>query len=300
MEAVTIINRGKADRKAVEDALGGAGLSGPVELVPGDEIEERVRSHADKGAKLIIVGGGDGSVGAAASALGGSDCELGILPLGTLNHFARDLGIPFAIDKAAALIANGGTQTVDLAEVNGRTFVNNSAIGLYPLMVVDRETQQRRLGRSKRLAMLVASLRTLWRFHDHRLTLTSDEGRSVLDTPLLFVGNNDYRLALPAAGRREALDDGKLCVLVMRKKGVPGFFAAIARALAGLTRDDDMIRIDAVSRLKVESSRPALTLSVDGETVSMKPPLNYRIRPGALRVRVAPDKEATRRKGSKS
>ena len=297
--AVAIINRDKAGRAEVDKALSSAGISGMVELVPGAEIEGRVRFHVEQGAKLVIVGGGDGSVGAAASALKGGDATLGILPLGTLNHFARDLGIPFDLDQAAVLIANGGTRLVDVAQVNGRTFVNNSAIGLYPLMVVDRENQQHRLGRSKRLAMLVASFRTLAKFHDDRLTLTSNEGRSSVDTPLLFVGNNEYRVAMPGAGSREALDDGHLCVLVMRKKGVPGFLAATARALIGLAREDDMVRIDDVERLRVDSSRASLTLSIDGETCRMKPPLDYRIRKGALRVRVAAPKEATRRSGSK-
>lgn len=299
MEAAIVINRGKADRASVEEALRTAGIGGEVELVAGDRIEERVRSHVEGGARLIIVGGGDGSVGAAASALAGSDATLGILPLGTLNHFARDLGIPADLGKAAALIAKGRERAVDVAQVNDRTFVNNSAIGLYPLMVVDRENQQHRLGRSKRLAMLVASFRTLAKFHDDRLTLTSNEGRSSVDTPLLFVGNNEYRVAMPGAGSREALDDGHLCVLVMRKKGVPGFLAATARALIGLAREDDMVRIDDVERLRVDSSRASLTVSIDGETCRMKPPLDYRIRKGALRVRVAAPKEATRRSGSK-
>ena len=287
MYAATIINRNKADREMVEQALRAAGIEGPVELVEGRRIAERAQAFAEQGAKSIIVGGGDGSVSAAAQALAGSSAVLGILPLGTLNHFARDLGIPPELEKAAELIASGRTRAVDVAEVNGRVFVNNSAIGLYPLLVVDRESQQHRLGRSKRLAMLVASLRTLGRFHDQRLTLTSGDGRSAIDTPLLFVGNNDYRLALPAAGQRDSLDDGKLCVLVMRKKGVPGFLAATLRALVGLAREDDMIRMDAMSELRVDSRRPAMTLSVDGETCRMKPPLDYRIRPGALKV-IAP------------
>ena len=287
MEAAAIINRDKGDRAAVEAALRAAGIGGPIEFVDGSEIANRAQALVEKGAKLVIVGGGDGSVGAAASALAGSGATLGILPLGTLNHFARDLGIPFDLDQAAALIGGGKARSVDVAEVNGRTFVNNSAIGLYPLMVVDRDMQQRRLGRSKRLAMLVASLRTLARFHDSRLTLTTDEGRSSLDTPLLFVGNNDYRIAMPGAGQREALDDGHLCVLVMRKKGVPGFLAATARALAGLSRENDMVRLDDVERLRVDSRQPTLAVSIDGETCRMTPPLDYRIRKGALRV-VAP------------
>ena len=190
----------------------------------------------------MIVGGGDGSVGAAARAVAGSEAILGILPMGTLNHFARDLGLPLKLDQAAAVIAGGQPRAVDVAEVNGRIFVNNAAIGLYPLMVLDRESQQERLGRSKRLAMLVASIRTLVRFHHQRLTLSGDGGEARVDTPLLFVGNNDYRLAIPGAGRRERLDGGRLCVFVMRKKGVPGFLAAVARALVGLARENDMVR----------------------------------------------------------
>ena len=289
MEAATILNRDKADRAAVEQSLRSAGIDGPIEAVEGNRIAARAKELVEQGTKRIVVGGGDGSVGATAQALAGSNAALGILPLGTLNHFARDLGIPFELDRAAALIAEGSARTVDVAEVNGRVFVNNSAIGLYPLMVVDRQSQQHRLGRSKRLAMLIASLRTLARFHDSRLMLSTDAGRTAVDTPLLFVGNNDYSLALPAAGRREALDQGKLCVLVMRKKGAAGFLAATLRALIGRTRPDDMVRMDALTRLRVESTRATLTVSIDGETCRLSPPLDYRIRPGALRV-IAPPK----------
>ena len=167
---------------------------------------------------MLIVGGGDGTISAAASALAGTETLLGILPLGTLNHFARDLGIPTELDEAAKLIAERTERRVDVAEMNGRVFINNSAIGLYPLMVVDRDLQRKRLGRSKRLAMIVASVRTLVRFKHQRLTLTVNDQKARVDTPLLFVGNNDYRVDIGAPGQRENLDDGQLCVLVMRKK----------------------------------------------------------------------------------
>ena len=103
MEAATVLNRGKADRAAVEKALRAAGIDGPIEMVDGSRITAHVTALVEQGAKRIIVGGGDGSVGAAAQALAGSEAALGILPLGTLNHFARDLGIPFELDRAAAL-----------------------------------------------------------------------------------------------------------------------------------------------------------------------------------------------------
>jgi len=275
-----------ADR--VAEALKGAGIDAEIELLSGGDCAVRARAVAERGDALLIVGGGDGTISAAASALVGTETKLGILPLGTLNHFARDLSIPADLDEAAKLIAGGKEQRVDVAEMGDRIFINNSAIGLYPLMVVDRDLQRKRLGRSKRLAMVVASLRMLVRFNHHRLTLTINEERTGrVDTPLLFVGNNDYRIDFGAPGERESLDDGELCVLVMRKKTRRGFLAASIRAFIGRSRGDDMVRLEGVEKLRVSSHRSQLTASLDGEVVRAHTPLDYRIRKRALRV-IAP------------
>jgi diacylglycerol kinase family enzyme len=269
----------------VADALKAAGIDAKVELLSGGDCAVRARAVAERGDPLLIVGGGDGTVSAAASALVGTETALGILPLGTLNHFARDLGIPSDLDEAAKLIAARSARTVDVAEMNGRVFINNSAIGLYPLMVLDRDLQRRRLGRSKRLAMIVASLRTLWRFGHRRLTLTvNEEQQARIDTPLLFVGNNDYRVDLGAPGQRQRLDGGELCVMVMRKKTRRGMIGASVRALFNRSREDDMVRIGGVERLRVSSPRSHLAVSLDGEVVRAEPPLDYKICKQALRV----------------
>ena len=271
----------------VAQALKSAGIHAKVELVADGECGVRCKAIAERGDAMLIVGGGDGTVGAAACALAGTETQLGILPLGTLNHFARDLGIPADLEEAAKLIAGGKERRVDVAEMNGHIFINNSAIGLYPLMVVDRDQQRKQLGRSKRLAMAVASLRTLARFKHHRLTLTVNDHKAQIDTPLLFVGNNDYRIELPAAGERKSLEDGELCVMVMRKKTRLGFIGAGVRALFNRSRPDDMVRLEKVERLRVSSRRPQLAVSLDGEVVRVPPPLDYKIRKKALRV-VAP------------
>jgi len=290
--AVTIINAGGGSvgddaGEKVRAALAKAGVDGEVCVLDAEKIEERVKAAVKSGVPLVIAAGGDGTVGTVAGIVAGTDTVLGILPLGTLNHFARDLGIPVDLDEAVALIATGRPQKVDVAEVNGRTFINNSAIGLYPLMVLDRDAQRRRLGRSKWLALVVASIRTLARFGHQRLALTINDRPAVADTPLLFVGNNDYKLDLPNAGSRETLNDARLCVLVMRSKSRGGFLGATARALLGRTRGNDMVRLDGVSTLRVDSRRSSLPVALDGETNYMKPPLDYRIRPGALNV-IAP------------
>src|SRR3954470_5948217 len=278
---VVLLNRGggavAADPKMtgkVRKAFRAARVDVAIELVAGGDCEVRCRAIAARGDGLLVVGGGDGTISAAASALVGTKTILGILPLGPLNHFARDLGIPPDLHEAAALIAARKAPRVDVAEMNGRVFINNSAIGLYPLMVIDRDLQRKRLGRSKRLAMIVASLRTLGRFNHHRLTLTVNEERTGrVDTPLLFVGNNDYRIDIGAPGRRERLDGGELCVLVMRKKTRRGLIAASIRALFDRSRADDMVRIDNVERLRVASRRSRLFVSLDGEVVRAEPPL---------------------------
>ena len=294
-DRAVLINRkgGAASRDSdigtkVAAALKAAGVTAKVELIEGGQCEVRAKAIAERGDELLIVGGGDGTVAAAASAVADTETKLAILPLGTLNHFARDLGIPTDLDEAAKLIAASSERRVDVGEMNGRIFINNSAIGLYPLMVIDRDVQRKRLGRSKALAMIVASIRTLARFNHRRLTLTiNDETEARIDTPLLFVGNNDYQIDFPQPGRRESLEDGKLSVLVMRRKTRRGFVAACVRAVLGRTRSDDMIRLDDVERLRVDSHRTQLKISVDGEVIRSAPPLDYSIRKGALWV-IAP------------
>lgn len=292
MKLLVLINPGGGSAgedalKRVATALSTAGIDADIEQVEGPDLDTRAIELANRGAETIVAAGGDGTMSAIGGALAGTRTALGILPLGTLNHFARDLGISFDLDEAAATLAAGHRRQIDVAELNGRVFVNNSAIGLYPLMVADRDSQQERLGRSKRLAMLVASVRTLGNYHEQRLRLSVDGSTETLDTPMLFVGNNDYRIALPAAGKRDSLDAGHLGVLVMRKKGLPGFLAATLRALVGLSRNDDMVSLEGVERLRVNAGRPRLTVAIDGETCSFATPLDYHIRKRALNV-IAP------------
>jgi diacylglycerol kinase family enzyme len=135
--------------------------------------------------------------------------------------------------------------------------------------------------------MVVASARTLLRFGHQRLTLTVNDEKARIDTPLLFVGNNDYRIDIGAPGERESIEDGRLSVFVMRKKTRRGFIGASIRALLNRTRNDDMVKLENVERLQVSSRRKALSVSLDGEVVRAETPLDYRIRKKALRV-IAP------------
>ncbi len=290
MKLTVLINPGGGSAgddaiQRVTDALANSGVDAAIEQVDGPDLDARATELANRGATTIVACGGDGTLSAVGGALAGTRTALGILPLGTLNHLARDLGISFDLDEAAATLAAGHRQQIDVAEINGRIFVNNSAIGLYPLMVADREGQQERLGRSKKVAMLIAGVRTLFRFHHYRLSLTiNDSETATLDTPLLFVGNNLYRTTMPRAGCRDRLDDGKLSVVITRKSSRAAMLRGMLLSLIGRASSKQLIELDDVTRLRVAGRRSEITVSADGETLHLPLPLDYRIRPKALWV----------------
>jgi diacylglycerol kinase family enzyme len=264
------------------------GLRAEIRLVQPGEVDQAFAEAAQaEGLDAVVAAGGDGTISAAARALAGSDRPLGIIPLGTLNHFARDSGLPTDAGQAVAAISSGRIREVDVAEVNGRVFVNNSAVGLYPLIVRDREAQQRRLGRSKRLAMLVASLRALYRFSRRRLTIRLADGQAPVETPLLFVGNNRYDTNLLTLGRRASVDRGELCLYAPLARNRFHFLRLALRSLFGrLDQVRDFVNLDGLQQVEVGSRSPSLSVAVDGETVTLETPLRYRIRPGALRLLV--------------
>jgi diacylglycerol kinase family enzyme len=132
-------------RWRLADALAQTGIAADIRYVRGGGLREAARALAEarRGEiDAVIIGGGDGSVRAVASVLAGTEVPLGIVPLGTRNHFARDLRLPLEVEDAAVTIAAGQTRLVDLGEVNGETFINNSSIGIYPYLVIERERRR--------------------------------------------------------------------------------------------------------------------------------------------------------------
>ena len=195
----------------------------------------------------IVVGGGDGSIRTVAGVLAGSEVPLGILPLGTLNHFAKDLGIPLNLGEAAEVIAKGAQRAVDLAEVNGETFINNSSIGIYPYMVLDRERRRAHHKLAKWMAMVPALFRAARHFPRRRLALSAEGWTRPYRTPCLLIGNNEYGMEFPTLGRRHHLDQGKLSVYVVKQRRPWGLFWMIWRMAFGKVsqaRDVESFRLD--------------------------------------------------------
>ena len=292
MRIRVIVNRGGgtltsggSDVEAIAAAFAKLGLAADVRACAPDEIAAAFAEAAAAPAlDAVVAAGGDGTASCAAGALAGTGRPLGILPLGTLNHLARDAGIPTGLDAAAAVIAGGHVRAIDVGEVNGRIFVNNSAVGLYPEMVRFRDEQQARAGRGRRRAMLAASLRALGSFRRRRLWISAPGLEAPVRTPLLFVGNNRYQVNLFALGRREALDQGELCLYAIRARSRAHLLWAGLRGLFGkLEQQRDFLTAYA-EQVEVASDRAALRIAVDGETATMATPLRYRVRPGALEL----------------
>jgi diacylglycerol kinase family enzyme len=277
----------KADHVGeLREALAQAGAEViDVRQVPGDQLTNAARLAAGEGAvDAIIAAGGDGTVSAIAAGLIGGAVPLGVLPTGTLNHFARDLGLGTTLSDAAQIIAAGHVTAIDVGEVNGRPFINNSSIGIYPHIVGKRDRQRQRLGRGKWLAMLLAAISVFRRFPTVRVRLGVGDRSILRTTPFVFVGNNPYDITLTTLGQRKRLDTGELRVYFTNRTGRFGLLRLALRALLGrLEQSRDFNSLN-VTELWIESPRHAIRTAVDGEVIRLAPPLHYQIRPGALRV----------------
>jgi diacylglycerol kinase family enzyme len=275
--------RGESAAQIVAEAFRQAQLEAEIRTAAGGQaIREQAEGALRGGSRIVVAAGGDGTVSTVAGVLAGTQATLGILPIGTLNHFARDLNIPTDLDAATKVVAGGRVSQVDVGEVNGRVFVNNSSLGLYPELVDQRQRLQR-LGRNKLTASIFAAVAEFRRypFVEARFEV---EGKEFLRrTPLAFVGNNLYQMEALILGKRERIDQGILCLYVTYQVGRIGLIGLALTALLGLLRARHFNSIS-TQKLSIESPHKRLRVATDGEVSMMETPLRYRSRPGALRV----------------
>ena len=276
----------------MEGQFSAAGLLARVKLIHhGGEIEAAVAQALKQGASTVVAGGGDGTISAVAAGLVGTGVTLGVLPMGTLNHFAKDLGIPLEQEQAVAVIAAGRQLEVDVGEVNGRIFINNSSLGRYPEIVRGREQRQRRLGHGKWRALLSASIAAARRYPVLDVHVEVQGKTLVRRTPFVFIGNNEYTMEGFEIGVREALDRRLLSMYLTQRMGRFGLlqlaFMALFRRL-DQARDFDVLT---ASGFTVKTRHRRLRVATDGEINMMDTPLHYRLRPASLRVFVPAEKE---------
>jgi diacylglycerol kinase family enzyme len=262
-----------------------AGWQAEIHMLRSGHDPADAARTAGAGGSIVVAAGGDGTVSRVAAGVIAVDGTLGVLPLGTLNHFAKDLHIPLELDEAVRTVAAGRVGRVDVGEVNDRLFVNNSSIGLYPNFVHVRD-QLRRQGHRKWTAMAIATARVLRRYRGVRVRLDEGGRERVWRTPFVFVGNNEYAVDGINLGSRASVDRGRLFVYLAPRVRTRELPLLLLKALAGRAGRSGEFEIVASTELRVDTLRPhrRLRVALDGEVTKLATPLHYRTRPGALKV----------------
>lgn len=269
------------------------GLDAHVTLAQsGAEIVTAAQHAAAERVPIVVAGGGDGTVNAVASALVGTDSLFGVLPLGTLNHFAKDVHIPLELDDAIHNIVAGHSIKVDTGVVNDRIFLNNSSLGIYPDIVRNRERQQRRLGRGKWFAFGWAAMAALRRYPFLHVRLSLNNKEHMRSTPFVFIGNNEYLMEGFNIGVRECLNAGQLSLYVAQRPGRLGLLRLAVHALFGRLRQAKDFDAVMAKDILIETRHKRIRVATDGEVTVMDTPLQYRIQPRSLHV-IVPENTCT-------
>jgi diacylglycerol kinase family enzyme len=256
-----------------------------VHLSRDVDIAAEIRARMRDGKKLFIAAGGDGTVNCVIQPLVHSDAILGVIPIGTFNHFARDAGVPLDWRAALDVALNGTIRQVDAARVNDRFFVNNVSMGLYPELVARREERGRDYPRWK--ARLFAAYVTLQKYPHVTVTLESEHHQMAVRTHVLMVSNNPYDLSrVGVDAPRNTLEEGRLSVYWLPHLPRVALMRFLAHYLAGRVHETPGFRSFRTSRMKVHASKQHLNVGVDGELFTFHMPLVITIAPRALQVRV--------------
>ena len=299
VEILALVNKDAGTADDACEALGNVG-GFRVERIAPTELADRVRGALARGERRILVAGGDGSIATAAAAMRGKSCELAILPGGTLNHLAQDLGLPDDLAEAARVAAGGTTRSIDVAEVNGRLFLNTSSVGAYVTYVRTREHLEQRLGYW--VASIVAGIRILFRLRSFRVSMEVDGIAHDYVTPLVFIGVGERELKMPSLGARVPTGRRGLHVIVVKSRSAGRTlalaFAAAARGVRAASRTPAMQSF-IVDRVRIEPRKGMVggRIGLDGEVVSMVPPLDYRFVRDGLTVVVADGRPAEETRG---
>lgn len=267
----------------VAERLAAAGLE-PTILHEAEEpdLGRRLDRAVTLAMDAVIVGGGDGTIASAAQRLAGTGIALGILPLGTMNMLAKDLGIPLGLEAAAEALAQGERRSIDVAEVNGHVFLCLSVLGLPTAIGRHRE---RHRGQGGRMRLALAALRTVLRYPPLRLRVALDEEPT---QPVLLralaVANNAYSEGFGAIFSRTRLDRGELVVYRARDFGAWWIVKMLAAMALGAWRRRPELDERAARSIAIDSRRAHIRVMNDGEVLLLAPPLRYAIRPAALSV----------------
>lgn len=235
---------------------------------------------------VVVAAGGDGTINAVAAAVLGRHCPFGVLPQGTFNYFARANAIPQDTEGAARALVGAHVSPVKVGQVNGKVFLVNASLGLYPEVLQDREAWKRRIGRNRLVAFGSAIVTLAQARNSLQLQIELDGKNVSMRTLTLFVGNNPLQLS--RVGIRESLveavaEGGRLAGITVRHVGTLALFGSMLRGLLGNMGDDNNIESFSFRRLTVTAKhKKHLKVAIDGEVMSMQSPIVFEVVPAPL------------------
>jgi diacylglycerol kinase family enzyme len=261
-----------------------AGVDVEVRDVEAPHLADVARGAGQEGFDAVIAGGGDGTLNTIANALAGGPVAFGVLPLGTYNHFAKELGIPLELDAAIAAVARGRVTDLDVGDVNGRVFLNFSGLGLYPMLVKHRDAQRHVLGRRKLFAMFIALFSVLRRMPVLRVRLRFGDANIRRLTPSVIVCNNAHQMKMFGVENASNTDRTVLNVYLARATRWWGVVWLIIRAAFRNLENARKFESIAFPEFTIETKNRHARVSIDGEVTDIRTPLHYRVRKGGLKV----------------
>ena len=274
------------DTAILTAALDRAGVSAEILDLPGAANVDQWIDRVADGHDVIAAAGGDGTVSAIAAAVARAGKTLAVIPTGTLNHFARDAGIPTEIEPAVSLLRDGVVRTVNVAFVNDQFFLNNVSLGSYPRMVEERTVLERN-GHSRRIAGIAAVAKTWWSLRSVHAVITIDGQDFRRRSPFIVIGNGSYVLSGFALGQREGLSEHQLSLYVAPRAGRLGSMSIPFRALFGTLERYEQFETMTAEQLTITLAHQTVPAGIDGEVRELQSPLRFALKPGGLRVLVA-------------
>ena len=274
----------------LEKAFGESGRSFQITLVSGQTIERVAAEKAGSDCEVLVAGGGDGTICSVAEAALKAGKPLGVLPLGTFNYFARNLGIPLELEDAAKVILDGFSVPAPVFDLDGRLVLNNVSIGIHPAVLLQRRRVYRRWGRNQISAYLSVLMTVFQRAPRLQVRLQTSEGEVIRETPLVMVCSNAYQMEAFKLVGTECLAEGEFALYVARMAGRATILRLGLRTLLRRLRSGHDYEVVCTSDVKIETRHRYLRAAVDGELEKMKSPMRFRVAPKPLCVLVPREK----------
>jgi YegS/Rv2252/BmrU family lipid kinase len=244
-----------------------------------DELDTQLSHILNQAYDILLIGGGDGTISSVMQLVEDHPILLGILPLGTLNHFARDLGIPSELEDAIHQLSHAQIRSVDLGCINGRLFINNVSMGIYPYAVILRDRYQKKYGIRKGAAFILSLVRIIRYMQRMKIKILLDGKWVQLHSSLVFIGNNKYEMTPLRLGSRKQLDGGILHLVIAQEHTWWRLLLIGLRAIVSQNKREPELQFYEMNTVQLDTNTSRVVIGMDGEVYILETPLDIQMKP---------------------